>query len=330
MNQLTGYLGTYASPDSPGIFRFTLNLENGVLSVPELYYRAPDCKYLSLDSGLLAAPFTKDGQAGICLLYTCPEGATPAGEAFHETSAACYITQDQNRIYTANYHEGTVLVYQKTAAGPRLIRRIDISPGAGCHQVLFHDHYMLVPCLLLDFIRIFDCDRDFQPVGEFRFDPGSGPRHGIFNRNHSYFYLVSELSNQVFVYPMEDFPHIKPAAVYPLLPDEASYQEPPTSAAIRLSPDERHLYVSTRYADIITVFRIDGGRLEQIQQTGSGGIHPRDIILTPDGRYLLAANRTQGGLVCFPIDPESGLLLPDCSRVPAPEAVSIALSAADH
>jgi 6-phosphogluconolactonase len=50
------------------------------------------------------------------------------------------------------------------------------------------------------------------------------------------------------------------------------------------------------------------------------------MVLTPDGRYLLVANRTQGGLVSFQLNPETGELLDICSRVPAPEAVSIVLS----
>ncbi|MFQ9705438.1 MAG: lactonase family protein [Enterocloster clostridioformis] len=88
-----------------------------------------------------------------------------------------------------------------------------------------------------------------------------------------------------------------------ILPSDAVYEEPPASAAIRLSPDERFLYVSTRFAEVITVFKIDHGCLAQIQQTGCGGIHPRDMVLTPDGRYLLVANRTRGGLVSFQINP---------------------------
>ena len=51
-NSLTGFLGTYASPESLGIYR----LRNGAMSYPELYYEAPDCKFLSLSDSLLASP----------------------------------------------------------------------------------------------------------------------------------------------------------------------------------------------------------------------------------------------------------------------------------
>lgn len=327
MNHLTGYLGTYASPESPGIFRFSIDLTDGSLSVPELYFEAPDCKYLSLDKTVLAAPVARGGRAGLCLLDT--EEKKAAEEVFHETAAACYVTQDERFLYTANYHEGSILIYEKAEGGPRLFKRLAIAPKAGCHQILFHEHFVLVPCLLLDCVKIFDLSKEFEPAGELLFPKGTGPRHGIFDRGHERLFLVSELSNQLFVYRMDG--KLGRAAgfslenTYEILHNGEEYSQNPASAAIRLSPDERFLYVSTRFADVITVFAVDGFTLTPVQQTGSGGVHPRDILPTPDGRYLLAVNRTEGGLVCFPIDPESGKLKPPCSRVPAPEAVSIVL-----
>ena len=199
MNTLTGYIGTYASPESLGIYRFTMDLDNGNLSKPELYYGALDCKYLSLHGTLLAAPRKRDGQAGICLLDTAGGGASLAGEAFYETAPACYVTQDDACIYTANYHEGCILVYRKSPDSLTLAKRIDIAPKAGCHQILFHNHYMLVPCLLLDTVKIYDCSRDFAPAGELRFEEGTGPRHAVFDKDHHRLFLVSELSNQLFV-----------------------------------------------------------------------------------------------------------------------------------
>lgn len=344
MNKLTGYLGTYASPESLGIYRFTLDLEHGSLSQPELYYNAPDCKYLSLNGHLLASPQQKGGHAGVCLLDTKSGRASLIGEAYEETAAACYITQDSTHVCTGNYHEGAVLIYGKSPDGPKLLKRIDIAPKAGCHQVLFHGDYMLVPCLLLDAVKIYDCANDFSLAGELTFPKGTGPRHAVFDKAHRRLFLVSELSNQVFLYEADEasvretspsprsnaakptLPFLHLRHVYSILQDGAEFKEPPASAAVRLSPNERFLYVSTRFANVITVFSIDGLNLRQIQQTSCGGDHPRDMILSPDGNYLLSVNRTQGGLVCFRIDSESGRILDICSRVPAPEAVSIVLA----
>lgn len=345
INMVTGYLGTYSSPLSEGIYRFTLDKDTGILSGPELFYRLPDCKYLSLYNNLLAAPVKSGDEAGMSLLDIGRGEASLTGEIYEEETTACFVTQDEDFIYSANYHQGIVLIYKKTDSGLVLHKRIDIAPGAGCHQILFHEHYMLVPCLLKDEIRIFDCSRDYSPAGSIFFQSGTGPRHGVFTKDHRYLFVVSELSNELYVYRVENEENAPQAfedkdsengirmtmlSVTLLLTQEQTNHslQAPASAAIRFSPDERHLYVSTRFTEIISVFQVQEGQVQLIQQTGSGGIHPRDFVLTENGAYLLAANRTEGGLVCFPVDPDSGMIGPECSRIPAPEAVSIVLNEA--
>lgn len=328
MRQKMGYIGTYASPDSPGIFRFSIDLDTGKLSDPALYCRVPDCKYLSLFDGLLASPVQRDGRSGISLIDTAATGEPAPAEVFYEQSPACFVTQDPNLVYTANYHEGSVRIYEKTGGTPRLLRHIEITPKAGCHQIILHGRYMLVPCLLLDRVNIYDRDQGFALAGSLEFPPGTGPRHGVID-SRSHLFLVSELSNELFLYDWQDGPLPSLRAQLSVLPTDFTSAKPPASAAIRLSPDERFLYVSTRFADVITVFELGASARDflprAVQQPGSGGLHPRDIVLTPGGEFLLAANRTDGGLASFRRDSESGRLTGPISRVPAPEAVSIAL-----
>lgn len=61
---LTGYLGTYDSPRSRGVFRFSFDGETGALTAPELLLEAPDAKYLALRDGLLAAPVRRGSPRG--------------------------------------------------------------------------------------------------------------------------------------------------------------------------------------------------------------------------------------------------------------------------
>lgn len=336
INTLTGYLGTYASDKSKGIYSFSLDCSTGTLSLPKLFYPASDCKYLSQYGNLLVSPIQAEGQAGICLIDTTGGKAQLLDDIYKEDTTSCFVTQDQDFVYTANYHQGILLIYKKTVDGLSLYKRIEIAKGAGCHQILFHKNYMLVPCLLMDEIRIFDCSHEYCHVGSISYQKGTGPRHGVFTRDHHFFFLVSELSNELYTYRMTtdnesdktvgwNTPSMELISIYPLLPEKYQCEDAPASAAIRLSPDERFLYVSTRFIDIISVFTIEHGKVKLIQQTGSGGIHPRDFVITKDGSFLLAANRTEGGLVCFPVNRNTGLLERECSRVPAPEAVSIVL-----
>lgn len=331
-----GYLGTYASPKSAGIYRFSLNRDTGVLTPPKLYYPAPDCKYLSLRGSLLAAPIQGKDQAGICLFDTSKDRAALLGVQYREERTACYVTQDDTFVYSANYHEGTAFIYEKTGQGLALHRRIEIAPGAGCHQILFHGSYLMVNCLLLDQIRFFDVTKGYAAAGVISLPKGSGPRHGVFTRDHGLFFLVGELDNRLYVYRPADRPDWELLGVYPLLESSEeggeglSAEKPipaasPAAAAIRLSPDERYVYVSIRFADVLCVYSIENGWLRRVQRTESGGKGPRDFVITKDGSFLLAANRTEGGLVCFPLDRESGRIGSARSRVEAPEAVSIVL-----
>lgn len=316
MGTIIGYAGTYLSAESTGIYRFSLDEGSGALGAPSLAYEAPDAKYLSLRDGWLAAPVLRDRGAGV-LLRKLGEGQ--AREAFSESVTACHVAQDGRRVYTANFHEGTILAYDKPAL--TLAARMETAPKAGCHQVLLHGDLLLVPCLELDAIRLFHRDT-FAPMGEIPFPAGSGPRHGVFNREHTRLFVAGQRSFSVHSLRV-DGNRFFMEGVFPVLPGLAAPGD--ETAAIRLSPDERFLYVSTRGPDLITVFRVADGALSPVQYAPSGGRHPRDFILSRDGRFLLAANRFQGGIVCFGRDRESGGIGPVLGRAELPQAVSLVL-----
>jgi 6-phosphogluconolactonase len=50
------------------------------------------------------------------------------------------------------------------------------------------------------------------------------------------------------------------------------------------------------------------GRLELIGHRSTEGKTPRNFAISPDGRYLLAANQDSDSIVTMPIDPETGEL----------------------
>lgn len=312
METLTGYIGTYASKESNGIFRFHFDGERKKFDEPELAYPLRDTKYLSLYEGLLVSPCVKD-TAGICRIDL--DGKNLPYDLYMEDQAACYVVQDEAYVYTANYHEGCVMIYKKEAAKLMFHKRIDIKEHAGCHQVILYGPYLLVPCLLLDKIVILDRNQDYAICGELMFEAGSGPRHGVFSKDYKLFYLVSELSNEVFKYQVDGLK-------FTLL-DKISIAKPGSgaSAAIRLSSDEKYLYVSVRDADVIRV--LDTSSLNVIQSVSSGGQHPRDIVLSPKEDYLLSVNRYSNNLVLYERDHESGLLKDILDEMSVIQGVSI-------
>ena len=82
------------------------------------------------------------------------------------------------------------------------------------------------------------------------------------------------------------------------------------SADIHISPDGKFLYASNRLkADGIAIFNIhpDNGMLSKAGYQLTG-IHPRNFIITPNGKYLLVACRDSNVIQVYERDADTGLL----------------------
>lgn len=306
-----GYIGSYNTQDSKSILAFAFDEETQeFLYVKEILPYA-DSKYLSLYKQDFVS-LTKKDKAGI-VLWRKAENRIET--LYHEEITSCYVTQDDHFIYTANYHEGHVCIYRKDE-NISLYKTIAIQEKAGCHQVILYQHYLLVPCLLLDVIRIYDRDQDFRLVKELHFEKGSGPRHGIFDHS-SHFFVLSELSCQLFQYRVnEDFSFVLERVVNLLeQPDKKA-----SAAALKMSSDERFLYCTIRGINKLIVYDIAQHAI--IQDLDCGGDHPRDMALTPDERFVFVVNRFTND-VCVFARQINGLLKPITAKMHSVEGVSI-------
>ncbi len=302
------YAGTYTSKSSKGIYSF--EVEDGKLSNVQKFCEIKNPKYLSKKNNLIVTVADFDHDSGVALIDA--KGEIIDKVAFEERTS-CYVTTDGNDIYTANYHTGIISHIEIQEDKLKFINSIQIQDGAGCHQVLVWNDNLLVPCLFLD--RIVILDKSLKKVGSIPFTANTGPRHGVFTKDNEYLYLVSELSNELFVIHTGDW---KIEYQIPVLMNGLKHIR--DTAAIRMSEDEKYLYVSTRTQDVISVIELEGHCPTVIQTTSCGGKHPRDFILVD--KYLLCANRNSNEVVCFMIH-EDGTLGKITSRIEVPEAVSL-------
>ena len=266
---------------------------------------------------LLAVPRKVNGRAGLAVVNVATDTLQVVGEYGEEQDCPAYVTGDGEFWYTANYHDGGIRIYKLTettnfpgnkklpanilaseaaadvekncgsaTANLQLIHKLETGRESGCHQILLAGQFLLALCLLREQILIYDRTRNWQQVGTIDFPKGTGPRHGIFTRDGQTLFVVSELSNELFV-----FQNLKLVSAQPLLEQN---DLPAAAAAIRLSPDEKFLYVSVRERNVICVFALAGITATKIQEAPCGGDHPRDLVLTPDGKFVLAVNRYPG------------------------------------
>lgn len=302
------YAGTYTAKSSQGIYSFSF--EDGRLSSSQLFCEIKDPKYLTKKDNCLITVADFDYESGVALINA--EGDIKNKIAF-EKRTSCFITSEDDDIYTANYHTGVVTHLKLVQDELKFINSIQIQDGAGCHQILvFHDR-ILVPCLFLD--RVFIFDRSLKKIGSIHFNANTGPRHGVFSKDGKYLYLVSELSNELFVIETDEWNIIYQIPV--LMSKEIHVRD---TAAIRLSDDEKFIYVSTRTKDVISVIELKDHKPTVIQTVSCGGKHPRDFVLL--GQYLLCANKNTNEVVSFKIN-DDGTLGKIVDRIEVPEVVAL-------
>lgn len=135
-----------------------------------------------------------------------------------------------------------------------------------------------------------------------------GPRHLAFHRHQNIAFILNELSNTLVVaeYDIETgdmtvkqrLPTLKPG-----------FTEHSQAAAIRISKDNRFVYVSNRGENTIAGFEIlPDGTVKHIQSISTEGDWPRDFNLSDSQSYLLVANTRSDQVALFYRDFVSGLL----------------------
>ena len=245
------------------------------------------------------------------------------------SSGPCYITIDQSgkNIYTANYGGGSITSFQVNSDGSLTPATSVLSfEGFGpdttrqknshLHSVMFTSagDYLFATDLGSDRLyRLSSTNSPFegQPsIDEgslkiFDMPPGTGPRHFAFHPiDNKYLYVLGELSGEVAVFDYEngDISHKQTVVA-----DSVGARG---SADIHISPDGRFLYSSNRLqADGIAIFAInaDDGTLTKVGYQSTAR-HPRNFVITPNGKYLLVAGRDDNKIQVFEINNDTGLL----------------------
>ena len=136
---------------------------------------------------------------------------------------------------------------------------------------------------------------------------GSGPRHMEFSADGRMLYCIAELSGEVMIYKVSGKKKPSFKFVQRIQADEVNAGG---SADIHMHPSEQWLYTSHRLEnDGISIFKVlKDGKLEKIGYAHTGR-HPRNFMITPDGKLLLVACRDDRSIQVFRIEKEGTLTL---------------------
>ena len=331
MDNLYLLVGTYTSGSSTGIYVYRFNQETGATEyVSNAQTSNPSYLTVSSDERFVysvsensekesaANAFTFDKQTGILKFLNMQ---------LTQCAGPCYINTNRESTFvtTANYGGGCVSVFPIANDGSlESATSIFEFEGTGLnkarqekphlHSVVFSpdQKYLFAADLGTDKIHKFEVSSKapFLSVGKpdaFSVEQGSGPRHLDFHPNGKYAYLLNELSGKIttFRYVAGNM-----EAIQYIASDTTQGIESKGSADIHVSPDGNFLYASNRLkADGIAIFGInkDDGMLTSVGYQLTG-IHPRNFSISPNGKYLLVANRDSNNIQIFEIDQQTGLL----------------------
>lgn len=235
----------------------------------------------------------------------------------------CFLMlYDHRYMMTADYSGGSVSVFpiSEGRLGERLAQLrfsgngpvTERQEGPHIHQLKTipgFEEYILATDLGADVIRLLEFKEGvLSHISDIPCPPGSGPRHMEFHEGEKglIIYCMAELSGEVLVYELsaqEGLPTFR--LIQQILADEA---DAGGSADIHIHPSGRWLYTSHRLEnDGISIFDInDDGTLIKSGYMNTGR-HPRNFMITADGRFLLVACRDDMMIQVFTIGDDGGL-----------------------
>ena len=322
-------VGSYATPEEEGIKVYAWDNEKGeALYVSGLKgISNPSYQVVSADGNRVYS--VGEDEDEISTAHSLSFDKTNGKLALMNTQltnggAPCYInlSPDEDWVITANYMGGSISVLPLDASG-RLSENVSTfaftgegenkirqgQPHLHCVEFTPDGKFLLANDLGTDKIHVFPLTPQgkLDEMGTFdvELEPGSGPRHLCFSKDGRFAYLINEISGKVTTLIYNE------GTLQPIHYIEADTVNAQGSADIHLSPDGKFLYASNRLkADGIAIFSVN-------QETGMltkagyqlTGIHPRNFIITPDGRFLLVACRDSNLVQIFRRDEKTGLLV---------------------
>lgn len=304
-----GYIGSYTKKSGKGIYRFKLNDETGVIEALETGYEIEASTYLTRNESFLYA-ITKEGEeCGVASFSIKEDGQL---ELINKCLASkqgtgCYIQVSSNGkyLFEAVYGAGLARIYKLnpiTGAIEKLIEELEHEFPTGSHERQDSSHvhflnetpdhkYVVATDLGTDRVVTYKFgENGLKQYAVSQFNNADGPRHIAFSNDGRHAYIVHELSNEVSVTEYQDGKFIE-LERHSTIPSDFNGES--KLAAVRLSHDGKHLYISNRGHDSIAIFEVleDGRSLRSIEIQPSYDAFPRDFNITESDNYLICAHQ---------------------------------------
>ncbi|MDO4912028.1 MAG: lactonase family protein [Lactobacillus sp.] len=317
-------IGGYTANSSQGIYELTIDKQVEVR--PFLEINGPT--YFQVDGDFLLTIKKGDGIGGLALYDL--KSKQLIDEDLVAGASPCYVGLNRQAkiVYTANYHTGLCQSYHYDQTGLKPLLKIKHTAetlGPKKEQDSAHPHFFdetpagnLVVCDLgNDSVTFYD--QSGKKLARYQNHPGFGSRHIRFNGQ--YFYVVGELASEINVVKFDETSwQFEDLGYYSTLIDQEVENG---AAALYLDKTKQFLYCSNRGANTISVFKINGEKLELIQSISTNGTFPRDFNWDRTETHVLVANQTSDNATLYSRNPQTGMLTPKVKDISVPEGTRV-------
>lgn len=252
--------------------------------------------------------------------YIC---ATPDGRFLYAVNwqTATAAKNDTVSAYAINRKTGALTFLNRVNAGGGLPNEIVVDPRGRAAVVTnfgFHGAPLGKNNSSLAALPIEANGRLGEPFYiDHHTDVSSGPHshgahtHGAIFSKDDHFVFVAELGlNRVYAYKLS----ADKLSMTPFDPPYVSVKPGSGPRRLALSPDGKFLYVNHETDSKVSVFRVDGGHLSEIQEISTlppgftGKSATAEIQIDKSGRFLYVSNRGADDIVLYAVDPVKGTL----------------------
>jgi 6-phosphogluconolactonase len=345
-------VGSYADATQPGIHLFRFDYAAGTLTPhgaiagianPSFVAAHPHRPWLYAVSETSKDHDGTPGSVWALRLARDPVTLQPANHQPSGGDSPCHIQLDASGrwLFVCNYGSGTIAVLP-IQPDSTLGEMTDLVQhhGSGAHpqrQAAPHTHssactpdqrFVVVADLGIDHLLVYAFDSAAGKLSahtHVRTRAAAGPRHIAFHPSGRFMYVTNELDNTVSVY---DY-HAGDGALHERQTIETVQPGPLDNAAahIHVAPSGRHVYVSNRGHDSITIFDVEAdGRLTRRTTAPCGGQWPRHFAVVPG--FMLVANERSDEVSVLPLAGLEALAAPRASTRVA-QAACVHIMAAD-
>ncbi len=283
------FIGTYNPADSNSLFVYRFNSDSGIAQListtsgiknPTFFTLSPNHQHLYAVS---ETHHNNDGKVFAYSFHPKEGKLTFVNKQLVEGEDPCNIITDTSGqwLFVSNYTSGNLSVFPLKANG---------SIGKISQHIQHHGHSIVSP------------NQDKAHV-----------HCAIMAPNNKDLFVTDLGMDQVFTYSFNE----KTGHLSAGTPPTTTVTEGSGPRLMEFSPDGKYLYLIHELGGQITVFRYQSGKLKKVQEISNlpqnykGRIWSADIHLSPDGKYLYAANRDDlNDIVTYKVNKSNGKITP--------------------